>query len=238
MNKSFFGDKRLDKRLRGIVSVLTEKPNTCIPQAASNYHQAKAYYRFWDNKKVKPELIMISFIEETVKKSLESNIVLAIQDTTDIDYSSHSKTQGLGYLEKPYQLGLKSHTCLSANGDGLPLGILWQRQWARDFEEYGKKKQRKNKPTNAKESQRWIDCQKDVNSLLSKAKTLIHITDREGDIYEFLSLERSEGQHILLRFAQDRRISGEQHRINTNLDSLPVMGSYKIKVGRKGSEPE
>jgi hypothetical protein len=238
MNKSLFGDKRLDKRLSGMVSVLIEKPNTCIPQAAANYHQAKAYYRFWDNKKVQPPLIMKSFIEGTVKKSLASDIVLAIQDTTDIDYTSHQKTKGLGYLETPYQLGIKSHTCLSVNGNGLPLGILWQRQWVRDLEEYGKKKQRKNKPTNAKESQRWIDCQKDVNSQLSKAKTLIHITDREGDIYEFLSLERSAGQHILLRFAQDRCIEGEQHRIKTYLDSLPVMGSYKIKVGRKGSEHE
>lgn len=237
-SKSIFGDKRLDNRLSGMLTVLTEKPNTFIPQAASDYHQAKAYYRFWDNKKVKPQLILKSHIEETLEKCIASDIVLSIQDTTDIDHTGHQKTKGLGYLEKPYQLGIKVHTCLSVNDKGLPLGLLWQRQWVRDKEEYGKKSQRKTKPTNEKESQRWIDCQIDVNTQLSKAKTLIHITDREGDIYDFFCVERSAGQHILLRFAQDRCILGEQHRIKTYLDSQPVMDKYKIKVGRKGSEPD
>lgn len=235
-NVTEFGDKRLDKRMETIIEQLSNRPNTSVPQAIKGQHQVKASYRFWDNHKVTPDRILQHQIKETIAVSAEQKFILAVQDTTELDFSTHKSARGLGYLESSKQQGIKVHTALAISSDGLPLGILWQRQWVRPIEEYGKKSERKQKPTKDKESQRWLDCHNEINQSLPEDCTVIHITDREGDIYDLLSAPRSERQHLLLRFAQDRCVEGEEHRIKAALEAQPVSGKFHVNIGRRGLE--
>lgn len=235
-NKNEFGDKRLEQRMETILEQITEKPHSTVPQAIEGQHQVKACYRFWDNKKVKPDKILKHHVLETIEVASQEKIILIPQDTSDLDFSNLKRTKGLGYLENKYLQGIKVHTALAISESGLPLGILWQKQWTRPNEEYGKKAKRNLKPTQEKESQRWIDCHNEINRLLPEDITKVHITDREGDIYDMLSSPRTENEHLLLRFAQDRRIEGEEHRIKTALESQPIAGKYTVHVGRRGLE--
>jgi hypothetical protein len=235
-NRSIFRDKRLDKRMNKIITELSEKPHASISQVFENQYQAKACYRFWDNDKVDPGSILLPSIEQTMESAVNHDIILLAQDTTGLDFTNLKATTGLGYLESKYQQGIKVHTAIAISIDGLPFGLAWQRQWERDISELGKKKFRHQKPTQDKESQRWIDCLNDTNKLFPSDKTLVHITDREGDIYDFLSAARTENQHLLLRFAQDRRIEGDQGRIKSALEEVPVAGTFKTQIGRRGSE--
>jgi hypothetical protein len=236
-SKSDFGDKRLDKRMQEIIEDISEKPNTSIPQAIEGLHQVKACYRFWDNKNVNPDRILKHHINETMAVAGKQAVILAVQDTTELDFSTHKLTRGLGYLESLKQRGIKVHTALAISTDGLPLGMLWQKQWVRPLEEYGKKAQRKQKPIKDKESYRWPECHNAINKSLPKDVTIIHITDREGDEIDLLKAERSDNEHLLIRFAQDRCIEGEPHRIKAALDAQPVAGKILVKVGRHGLQP-
>ncbi len=233
---SVFKDVRLGKRLGRIIDQLQPKLGASVPQASGNYHQAKAIYRFWSNTKVTTEGILSGSINSCKSKCSQAEVVLSIQDTSDLDFSNLLKTSGLGYLEQKYLLGIKLHTAIAVNGNGLPLGILKERYWERPLEEFGKTKDRKKKDITEKESYRWVEFQNEINDELQDVKKLIHICDREGDIYEFLSAERSNNQHILLRIVQDRIISDETHRIKTYLNSLPEMGRTIVSVGRNGIE--
>ena len=235
--KSSFGDKRLEERMDKIIEQISEKPSVSIPQAASNAHQAKAIYRFLDNTKVTPEKILEHHIQATLKAVSEEKVILSIQDTTELDYSSLKQTVGIGYLENSKLLGIKLHTALAVSAEGLPLGILWQLQWTRRMEEYGKKVARKKKETKDKESQRWIDCHNSINGAIDEKTMVIHVADRESDIYDYLSAPRSKNQHILLRFAQDRCVEGEPHRIKMALEAQQISGRYEVMVGRQASEP-
>lgn len=235
--KSVFKDARLDKRFERILEQLEPNIGTSVPQASGNYHQAKAIYRFWDNKKVTTDAILTDTIRSTKSKCIQSEVVLCIQDTTDIDFSNLKQTSGLGYLGMKYKLGIKLHSAIAVSGDGLPLGILKERYWERPLEEFGKRKDRKNKEISQKESYRWVEFQNELNNELKDVKKLIHICDREGDIYDFLSAERANNQYILLRIVQDRIISDETHRIKSYLNSLPEMGRTTVNVGRNGNEP-
>jgi hypothetical protein len=235
-NSSIFGDKRLDKRMEKIITELSDKPHASISQVFDNQYQAKACYRFWDNDKVEPENILLPYVEQTVESALNHDIILLPQDTTSLDFTKLKATTGLGYLDSKYQRGIKVHTSMAVSIEGLPIGLAWQRQWERDITELGKKKLRHQKSTQDKESQRWIDCFNDTNKLFPSDKTLVHITDREGDIYDFLSAPRTENQHLLLRFAQDRRVEGDQGRIKSSLEAVPVAGTFKTQIGRRGSD--
>lgn len=235
MKFSVFGDARLDKRLTSIVEKFSAKPGVSVPQASGNYHQAKSNYRFWSNKKVTPERILEKHIEETSSKCLKNNIVLAIQDTTELDFSSLKSSKGLGYLEKFTQRGFKLHNAIAVSGDGLPIGILKQKYWERPLEEYGKKKDRKKKSTVDKESNRWIEFHNSINLILNKVEKVIHITDREGDIYDLLSAERPSNAYILLRIVQDRCLD-DDYKIKSYLNSVSSIGTSDILIGRKDNE--
>jgi hypothetical protein len=50
-------------------------------------------------------------------------MVLAVQDTTGVNYNTHIKTEGIGYISDK-TLGVNVHSCLAVTGDGLVLGVL------------------------------------------------------------------------------------------------------------------
>ncbi len=70
---------------------------------------------------------------------------MAIQDTTEINYTSHKALSGIGYLDNKYALGLKVHSVLTVSTQVIPLGIIEQQVWSRKEEELGE--QRKQKVT-------------------------------------------------------------------------------------------
>lgn len=91
---------------------------------------------------------------------------MAIQDTTELNYTSHKALSGTGYLDSKYAQGLKVHTVFTAYPQGIPLGIIEQQVWSRNQQELGKAEHRKQKPTAEKESQRWLDALKTTESII------------------------------------------------------------------------
>jgi len=95
------GDRRLEKRLAIIVEAFASLPQASIPQASGLlWSKTKATYRFLNNDKVTPENILNPHQHATQHRVSEQKVVLAVQDTTSLNYTHLPKTQGLG------------HTCL------------------------------------------------------------------------------------------------------------------------------
>lgn len=123
------GDRRLNRRLAVLVESLAARPEASVPQAAGSWAAAKAAYRFWDNDRVSPEAILAAHRDSACSRLPESGPVLAIQDTTSLDWTSHPTTSGLGYLANRRKVGLLAHSVLAADLDGVPLGLLHQHIW-------------------------------------------------------------------------------------------------------------
>lgn len=83
-------------------------------------------------------------------------MVLALQDTTDLDFSSHRATGGLGQIGDRYGRGLKVHSVLACTTGGLPLGLLGQTVWARPAPSGLSASQRKRRPIEEKERFKWL----------------------------------------------------------------------------------
>ncbi|MDR0628767.1 MAG: DUF4198 domain-containing protein [Treponema sp.] len=56
--------------------------------------------------------------------------ILAVQDTTGVNYNTHLKTEGIGYSSDK-TLGVNIHSCLAVTSDGLVLGLLDQSSYNR-----------------------------------------------------------------------------------------------------------
>lgn len=228
------GDKRLTKRLVRLTEKIAEKPQASLPEAMGRWAETKAAYRFFASEEYTAAEIRQAHALRTVERVKEAGAVLVIQDTTELDFTTHRATQGLGVLSHPLRRGMKVHTALAVSLAGVPLGILHQKVWVRNEETIGKRHRRHHLPTAEKESQRWLESEQAVQALLPEDIQGVMIADREGDIFDYLAQGRRAGWEVLIRAAQDRRVAAEAgKRLWEVIRSQPIGGEMKVEVGRR-----
>ena len=228
------GDKRLNTRLGKIVSELSEHPHETVPQAIKKPSDVQATYEFWENRHVKASKIIEAHKKATIEKIKEEKVVLAVQDTTDLEFAPKKGRRGLGSISKQGAEGLKVHNVLAVSGEGIPYGLLKQKVWARVKVRKGKGYVERKRKIEEKESFRWIESLREVQEAIPEDIELITVCDREGDIFELLSEPLREGSHLLIRASQDRRVKTEEEigKLFSKLEKLESMAEIAIKLRR------
>jgi len=231
------GDKRLDKRLVRIVESLAGHPTASVPEASGSWAATKATYRFWDSRQVTPEAIRAGHRQVVVERIVGHSMVLLIQDTTDLNFTHHPGTKGLGYLDVPTQRGLKVHSTLAATVEGLPLGLVHQEVWTRDPAQLGISNRRSQRETKDKESQRWLTALAASQEAVPVGVCTLTVADREADIYDFLAAPRRPDAHLLIRAAHNRLVSHEARYLWDAIRRSPPRGQCTIELRRKDDHP-
>ena len=238
-----FGDWRLTNRLLSITRDFFAKPQANIPQACQTRAKTKAAYRFLDNTAVCKEAILNAHYESTIKRSEKEKIVLAVQDTTSLNYSMHPATENLGPISSRGDgiIGLMVHDTMAFNPEGTPLGLLDVQCWARDPEEEGKRQKRHSLPIEEKESNKWLVSFKATAEAQRQCKktTFVSIGDREADIYELfeLALKNPTYPKLLIRAEHNRSLSEEQDRIWEYMGNCSISGIQRMRISRRGNQP-
>src|SRR5260370_42495071 len=106
----------------------------------------KPVYPFSANDAMAPEAIVQRHIEATYSRLNAVPLVLAVQDTTEANWTNLRVTEGLGPLGHPACHGLLVHTTLAITPERVPVGLLAQQVWARDPDDVGKRARRKQLP--------------------------------------------------------------------------------------------
>ena len=225
-------DIRLKQRLIRLVEQLSQKPTASVPLACGNWAQTKASYRFWDNKKVAADEIIAAHQASTLDRAKDEEIILAIQDTTDLDFTDHPNTAGLGHLDAKYLRGLKVHSTLAASTAGVPLGILAQEIWARDPTTIGKKHQRKQQETKEKESQRWLNAERKTVKNIQPGQTIITVADREADIFDLFSQVAGGDGEFLIRACHNRCVDSELSYLIPTIEAATIAGYTTVNIER------
>lgn len=206
------GDKRLNTRLKQLAEDLSSAPAAPINQASQDWAATKAAYRFFQNDKVTSEQILSPHQARTVERMKQEPVVLAIQDTSYLNFSTHKQTQGLGPIgdRRSASVGLVTHNILAVTPQGLPLGLLHQTGWARAGYNQQSERERKNTSIEQKESYRWIRGIEFVQNLKPENVRVITVCDRESDIYEcFVAAERCHGEFVI-RAAWNRHLKDSE----------------------------
>ena len=210
-----FGDKRLNDRLELIVEELGNNPNLSIPAATTSRAEMEAAYRFCDNDKVTPEKILEPHFQATRKRISSVDFAILAQDTTILDLTRPTQqVVGAGPMETESRRGAFLHPLQAYSLEGLPLGMVWQKCWAREKIETQltpaeKTKKRKETPIEEKESLRWIqgvEAAREVAQACPET-SCVCVSDSESDIYELFStpcLSETENLHLLVRGCQTR----------------------------------
>lgn len=226
------GDSRRKKRLVKIVEDLASQPGESVPQASGNVAATTAVYDFWNSRYFHPQDIRIAHRVSTIETIKQHNTVLAIQDTTDLDFTAHPATIGLGPTDHSSLVGLKVHSTFVTSTQGVPLGVIDQQVWAREKETIGIAKQRRQRETKDKESQRWLDAATVTQQVIPQDIQVVTITDREGDIYDLFAMPRTENSDFLIRATHNRRVDHETKYLHQAIHSMQPCGTITIELQR------
>ena len=206
------GDLRRTQRLVELAHALAQRPGAALPEACGSGAMLKAAYRFFANEDIAPDDILQSHIEATYSRLNAAPLVLAVQDTTEANWTNLRVTEGLGPLGHSACHGLLVHTTLAITPERVPLGLLAQQVWARDPDDIGKRARRKQLPISQKESQKWLHSLDAVYTARDCCPTthLISVGDREADVYDVLAAPRPVGVDLLIRASWNRCVNAPQ----------------------------
>lgn len=233
------GDARLSYRLVALARQLSASPHTSLPQALSPA-ELKAAYRFFDNAQVDTDGVLAPHIAQTLHRMEQTPVVLAIQDTTEFNLTHLPATDGLGRCTGGNKRGFLMHSLLAVSPEGLPLGVLGMKTWARREGTQGSAEQRKSRPIHEKESIKWIEGLAHLSALKARCEhtQLIGIGDRESDVYELFAAQRPDGVDWLVRAAWNRCARHPQRYLWQAVLDTPAAGHTELLVPAKGTRPQ
>jgi len=179
------GDARRTLRLIKLVDDLSAQPTGSIPLACGGWTETKAAYRLLDNPALDWQEVLEVHTERTSERMREQPVVLCLQDTTELDFSSQPGIAGLGRLNYEARQGLYVHPTLTVTPAGVALGVIDAWIWAR-----GPKEQ-----PQVKESTRWVEGYEIVADLAEQMPNtrLVYVADREGDLRELMAAAKRRG---------------------------------------------
>jgi hypothetical protein len=233
------GDCRLQRRLVSLAQDFYAHPQANLPQACGTRARTKAAYRLLDHDQLTLRQLMRAHATSTVERMSEHAVVLAVQDTTSLNYSSHHDTEGLGPIgnKKNGPQGLLLHDTLAFTPEGLPLGLLDVQVWARSKESFGKKTRRAQLPIEQKESFKWLASFTAAAAAQSELPQtqVVSVGDREADVYELfhLALSRVDHPHLLVRAEHDRLIADGHQHLWEKVAAEPVAGFQEVQASRR-----
>jgi len=235
-------DKRLNRRCIKILNDLSQTPQQSIPSVCKSWSETISAYRLFSNEKVTAKKVIAGHIESSKKRAKEEKVILCLQDTTELNYSSHRCKKGIGPLNSQHHRGLLFHPTVMVTPDQLCLGLLDDYTWYREALDKGQNHH--GKALEDKESARWLESYRHTQRFAKEAPEtrVINISDREGDIYEFfLEYQNVKDEPLcdyIIRAAQNRSLHSEEPNRSDKLweyvEQSPILGylEFDTPAGR------
>jgi hypothetical protein len=187
------------------------------------------------------EKIIAPHYEATLGRIQHEKIVLTVQDTTSLNYSTRHAATGLGPIsDSNTVVGLEVHDTMAFNLEGTPLGLLNLQVWAREPRVPGERKNthKDKRPREERESRKWFESYRAVADMQRRlpATRLVSVSDRESDIYELFELALADKNNpwLLVRAVQSRRLADEEKKAWEYMAEQEVAGVQELNIPRKG----
>jgi hypothetical protein len=236
-------DKRRTKRLVKTAAFLAERPSGLIPDAMKDLKDIKGAYDFFSHPEVTYEKIIRPHTDQTQAESAQPGEYFLLEDTTDLDFTSHKAAEDLGRIGDDGGRGLFLHTTLALRVlrwiDNEPdvdiIGIWAQRCWARTEPTHHGNETRAEMLRRPRESQRWAQSMTDSNGPPPNCRWT-HIADRESDIYEVFERCTQKGADFIVRASRKRALAEEDQTIFQAAAEAPVLGHYELHLRARPSQ--
>ena len=224
-------DARLQKRAVDIAIGCAEHPEESLAGRFDDWADLKATYRFFSHPNITHQVLQQPHYHRVLEKArFSEELVLFIQDGSELLFNSHPWTHGLGPTADSNGNGLMFHSCLVAkyheSEETEILGLGYQEAWVRS---------EKKSADDSKESEVWL---KTLQQMGRPQENWVSVGDRANDIYDFLHNANRLGWKYVVRARHDRKveIDGEQTRLFSWIRQQTAKCTSKLYVKAKGEE--
>jgi hypothetical protein len=233
------GDPRREARAMAIVERLVSAPEAPLPEAMGDRAMLEALYRHLSCEDVTFEALIAQHIERTARRCASGAAALyAIHDTTVCTFPGETHRTGLGRVNGQKQ-GFCAHVTLAVSADGkrVPLGLLGCELFTKGGDRH----------IGEGESKRWHRGIDGACTRVGDPRKVIHVADREGDMYWLLAAMVGADQRFIVRAAQDRVVEIEAEGLTSLFTAvretrqtydLDVPVAPRGRAGRTGAERE
>lgn len=242
------GDKRLNKRIMHLLNAASKQPTSSINRMFHTRKEVQACYRFFSNDLVDETKIFSPHKQQTFERVKTNPVVLSLSDTTSLNYSSRKTLKDSGYISSNNAQGFFLHSTIVVTPERLHLGMIGQKFWSREKEKPKRTERERGLLRERtlfcdKESYRWLEAYRDSCELAENCKDtqVVHITDREGDIFEIYSeydFKKEAGiqAEFVIRSNHNRLIYNDKRKPNhlyEELESSKLLAEISFEVNKR-----
>ncbi len=204
------------KKGAAIMKRLEETFDKSVHKITLTRAECVAAYRFLNNFKVS-ESILVNKMMVKSKEATKDKHVICLGDTSEWNLMNHKNrlkldSDKIGVLSDNSTYGFMSHNILGIDRETSDiLGWLNIELFNRPIDNVPYTRDNASVSIEEKESFKWLKTSQKAKEISLKECThALFITDRESDIYEYLSTIPDEKTDILLRAKHDRNVINEQ----------------------------
>lgn len=241
------GDKRRNKRAVLLGQALAARPDASLPAQTRSWAELKAAYRLLNEPDVthceltRPHFEMTTSLAEAPNQG----VILFIQDTSELDYTDHPSTQGLGLINSGQGRGFMFHSCLVVRPqeeNPEVLGLAQQHVWTRPKINKGSET-RSERNKRRTEYDVWAEVVEAIGEAPSDESGTVWVSvgDRGSDVFSYWTRARRLGWHCLSRVVQNRVIrtpEGEEAKLMQWSRQLERKAGKKITLRGRDGKPK
>ena len=232
------GDIRRTTRLVELAHVLAQHPTATLPEACGDDAMLKAAYRFFANDAIEPQDVLLSHIEATYGRLATVHVVLAVQDTTEVDWTATPPLRAWAPWGIRPVKGCSSIVRWRSSPERVPLGLVAQQAGpaTRRRRQAGPAQAAARQPAGKPE---WLTSLEAVVSAHAECPqtALCSMGDREADVYDLLAAPRPAGVELLIRASWNRCVSAPQRYVWATVEAQPIVAQLRLQVPRRGTQP-
>ena len=223
---------------------MAEHPAGKISEVFTDAAERQGAYDFLEHRDSHAVKIRQAIVAHTAKQAAVHEFAYVALDGTALTFTDRKQSKGLGNVG-PVEInrrGLKVVSALAMAPDGQVIGLCGQQTWSRKStgrSEKQAKRDGRNFPTSAKETQHTLDVIEQTAALFERHGTKgCFLIDRAGDAREVLFALRSRGQSFIIRGQQNRLLDGAKKRyLREQMPRRPVLGTYTFVVKASHDRP-
>jgi hypothetical protein len=230
-------DVRRTRRLVRVASALAEHPSGLLPRVLNDWAGLKAAYRLFGEDDVSYERVIAPHWQHTRRACENPGDYLLVEDTTEVDFTSHYMTEDLGWTGDGGGRGMYLHTTLALRierwtieknePEVTALGLLGQKVWTRPQKTPDRLEKRRRRLTRSRESQRWAELFDRLGGPPPLARWT-YVADRESDIYEVFERCVARRLDYIVRANQPRALSKEDGSVFDAVAQADALGSFEV----------
>jgi len=234
------GDARRTKRLVKVAGALAKGSKGVLTESLDSWAELKAGYRLFSNEHVTHQSVLTPHFQRTLQSCCQPGEYLLIEDGSDLDFSGHRLTRGLGRTGNDGGYGMLLHTNLAARVhhwqlDHTPqvslMGLLDQQCWVRTHPSRRKQKERwRKRMERARESQYWAAALSRLPKDKPAGVQWIYVADRESDIYEAFERALQQQCECIIRAQHARALADEDQTAFAAVGQAPVLGRFDLEL--------